>query len=302
MRYTQSLSIFKGLSMSDEKSLKLKRDYFEYTFQADSEITPVDLRLAIDNPNNVSLKFSAELVLGGELPANLTCSESGIITGYLEKNTATFLPYAILVVAQGENIDPLTFEIYLHVLPPKGEDVALGHEIDGASVPDFNLEAFDNYWKSFSEKLELPDLEKLLTRQITRNDIYYFINKFATLTVWNSDDFRPADNGKLIKILGASDHFMVYDFDVAIVASPKDLYSTSRTITDAVETARAMVQEAYQRNWNIELAGFEKMVSAAWVEAEWLNKKSADHKIEVKNFIPTPDDWSHLSHRIRMTK
>lgn len=285
--------------MSAESGLKLKRNTIEFMLQAGSEIESINLHNLFENPKNLPLKFSAELVLGGPLPANLVCSDQGIISGTLEKNTATFLPYAVLIIAQSDGYDPLTFEIYLHVAPVEGDEASEAKE---PSELDFNLEQFETYWQSFADKLELPDLEELLTRRVTRKDIYYFISKFSNLTVWNSDDFRPAEDGKIITIPGASDQFMVYDFDVALVASPKDLYSPSRTLMDVVETAKAMVKEAHRRKWNIELAGFDKMVSAAWVEAEWINKANPDGKIEVKNFIPTSDDWAHLSNRIKMVK
>lgn len=280
--------------MPDIEQPKLKEELLEFLLQAGSEITPIDLKKYIDNPSNVPLKFSAELSLGGPIPENLTCSEEGIISGILGKNTAALLPHAVNVVAQGEGIEPLIFDIYLYIAAAEGAELAEPSELE------FDLEQFDQYWKAFHDKLELPDLEELLTRRITKRDIYYFISKFATLTVWNADDYRPADEGQLIEISGASEHFMVYNFDVAIVATPKDLYSTTRTLGDALQTARAMVQEAYKRKWNIELAGFDKMVSASWVEAEWLNRNKADYQMAVKNFIPSENDWTNLSKRMRL--
>ena len=288
--------------MSDLEQPTLQEDYLEFSLQAGSEITPIDLKESIDNPSDISLKFSAELAIGGPLPANLTCSEDGIIGGMPEKNTAAMLPYSVNVVAEGEGVEPLIIDIYLFIASAKGEETGEDDELVEPSELEFDLEQFDQYWKAFNDKLELPDLEELLTRQITKRDIYYFINKFATLTVWNADDYRPADTGQLIKVSGASEHFMVYNFDVALVGTPKDLYSTSRTLGDALQTARAMVQEAYERKWNIELAGLDKMVSAGWVEAEWLNKNKAEYKMAVKNFIPSENDWTNLSKRMTLTK
>lgn len=304
--------------MSNVIQPKLKKEYLEYVLIAGSEIPTVNLQREIENPSHVPLKFSAELSLGGELPVNLSCSEEGRITGTLEKNTATFLPYSVLVVAQAEGVEPLTFEVYLHVDPPlgaafetesgaelEGEEAALtGDETAEPAEMEFNLEQFDQYWHLFSEKMDLPDLEELLTRRVTPREIYYFINKFATLTVWNSDDFRPADNGKLLDILDENDQFLVYDFEVALVATPKELFSTSRTPKDARSVAAAMIQEAHHRKWNVELAGFDKMVSAAWVEAEYLNKtlEDAEYKMAVKNFIPSQEDWAYLSERLGLNK
>ncbi len=290
--------------MADIEQPKLQQEYLEFLVRAGTEIPPIDLKKSIDNPQKIPLKFSAELSEGGELPASLTCSDDGVISGKAEKESGSFLPYSIVVVAQNDTIEPLTFDVYLHIEPLEGkeESVESGEAPKEPSELEFDLEQFDHYWQSFSDKLDLPDLEELLTRRITRRDIYYFIDKFATLTVWNSDDYRPADDGVLIKINGASDHFMVYNFDVALVASPKDLFSTTRTPGDALQTARAMVQEAYSKKWNIELAGFDKMVSAAWVEAEWLNKNKAEYQMAVKNFIPNANDWTNLSLRMKVTK
>lgn len=289
--------------MSDLIQPKLKENSFEFILTGGSDIVPIDLRKYIDNPSQIPLKFSAELSLGGPLPANLTCSEEGVISGFLERKEATFLPFSVLVVALGEGVDPLTFDVYLHVegVP---EAVAETDEANaGVDEPDeFDLAQFDDYWKNFQEKLELPDLETLLTRKVTHREIYHLLGKFATLTIWNADDFRPADEGKILEIKGAGGHFLVYDFDVALVTTPRDLYSTTRTDADLRQVAGAMVREAYHRKWNIELAGFDKLVSAAWVEAQQLNRQAAEgaFKIEVKNFLPSTADWRQLS--VRMSK
>ena len=287
--------------MPDIEQPKLLEEFLEFSLQAGSEITSIDLKKSIDNPSNISLKFSAELSLGGPMPENLTCSEDGVISGILARNTAALLPHSVSVVAEGEAIEPLAFDIYLYIVAAEGAEAEEAEELQPAEL-EFDLEQFDQYWKAFNDKLDLPDLEELLTRQITKRDIYYFINKFATLTVWNADDYRPADVGELISIQGESEHFMVYNFDVALVATPKDLYSTSRTMGDALQTARSMVQEAYKRKWNVELAGLDKMVSAGWVEAEWLNKNKAEYKMAVKNFIPSENDWTNLSKRMQLQK
>ncbi len=293
--------MIKVQKMPDIEQPKLLEEFLEFSLQAGSEITSIDLKKSIDNPSNISLKFSAELSLGGAMPENLTCSEDGVISGILARNTAALLPHSVSVVAEGEAIEPLAFDIYLYIVAAEGAEAEEAEELQPAEL-EFDLEQFDQYWKAFNDKLDLPDLEELLTRQITKRDIYYFINKFATLTVWNADDYRPADVGELISIQGESEHFMVYNFDVALVATPKDLYSTSRTMGDALQTARSMVQEAYKRKWNVELAGLDKMVSAGWVEAEWLNKNKDEYKMAVKNFIPSENDWTNLSKRMQLQK
>ena len=93
----------------------------------------------------------------------------------------------------------------------------------------------------------------------------------------------------MLTLEGTSPHYNVYDRGSCLVACPKDLFSHVRTIDDGLQTARAMAREVYKRDWTIELAGLDKMSRAAWVEIQHLGDLNGK-RLEVINFIPTPDD------------
>jgi hypothetical protein len=96
---------------------------------------------------------------------------------------------------------------------------------------------------------------------------------------------RLAEKGKMISIANSSDKYQVYDFEVCLVATPKDLFAQDRSLGDAIKTAQAMVQEVHKRQWNVELGGFDRMADAAWYEAHDLNKNSS-FQMEVKGYEP----------------
>ena len=103
------------------------------------------------------------------------------------------------------------------------------------------------YWELFSEGLELPDIEELLTRKVTPDEVYYLLERYATLIIWNAEDLSPSKDGTVIEIEGASKHFNVYDFGNALVMTPVDLISSERTYNDALQTAIAMIHLEYHR-------------------------------------------------------
>ena len=61
-----------------------------------------------------------------------------------------------------------------------------------------------------------------------------------------------------------------------------------------MQVAKAMAQEAYNRHWNIEFGGFDKMVSAAWVETRCLMEDNQEN-IEVRHYQPTYHDYQLYS-------
>ena len=116
------------------------------------------------------------------------------------------------------------------------------------------------------------------------------------MTIWNADNLTPPDNGKLIDLPEASGLYRVYDFGSALVASPVDLYDSKRTINDAIQTAKAMAHEVDRRKWNIELAGFDKMVRATWVEIQEINRLQ-DKNIYIRGYQPTYADYDSLTYQ-----
>lgn len=296
------------MAENSELALQLKAgsaDHFTFSVNEGSSIEPIDLKPFVDNPTSKPLKFTAELVLGGELPKGLTCSSDGIITGAPEKGSANDLPYDVLIITECEDLQPLIFDIYLTIASSESQEATgtlqdkKGTEAD-AMKSEYGIipEQLEQFWALFSDDLSHPDLKELLTRRVTPADIYHLLGRFATLTIWNADDISPAVNGKLMGLKEASAHYLVYDFGVALIATPKELYSSERTIEDSLQTARAMIREIQRREWNIQLAGYDKMVTAAWVEANRLNSLKKGHEIRVEYYEPTVADQNILRYSL----
>ena len=236
-----------------------------------SPIQSLDLKSYLENPENIPIKFSATMDSGEVLPAWLSLSSEGVLTGKPPVGAAKPLPYAIKVLA----ITPtskleLNFEVRVYT-PKTADEIA---------------KARQEAWQALAKQGVLPEsIQEIIERPITSRDIYYLLGRFASFTVWNADDLRLADNGQLIQVAGISDKFNVYDFEVCLVAIPKDLYSYDRGLGDALQTARAVVREVYNRKWNVEFGGFDRMADAAWYEAYDLNAQG-EHQMEIRNYEP----------------
>ena len=215
-------------------ALKLKQTIPLLQVNEDSELTPIDLNTYIDNPDNVQLRFNATLTDGQSLPDNITVNEEGVLSGDAEAKTAKESPYNVTVIAQCEGVEPLFFDIQLKINSSLNPDE---EKEEGVNLENKKNE-FADYWEKFAKKLELPDLDALLSRKVSASEVYYLLGRFATLVIWNSDDLTPANEGKLIEIEGSSDHYSVYDFDIALVASPKELYNGDRCLNDSLLTAK----------------------------------------------------------------
>jgi hypothetical protein len=59
-----------------------------------------------------------------------------------------------------------------------------------------------------------------------------------------------------------------------------------------------MIREIQKRGWNIQLAGYDKMVTAAWVEANRLNTLKQGHEIRVDYYEPTIADQNILQYSL----
>lgn len=255
------------------------------------ELTLIDLNDYIKNPKDKLTTFEIEFPKGEKLPEGLEFTEDGLFYGAPAENTARDKPYPLLFIAKSKNTAQLTLSTTLTITPAK-----VGKEkpkpTEGYTVKEF--------WKAFFEG-EFLDLTEILTRKITPLDIYYLLSRFATLTIWNADDLSPTNMGKLITIKNASPDFLVFDFGVALVATPKDLFDHNRTVKQALQTARAMVDECRRRGWNIEMAGFDKMVTAAWVHVQEVNRGLSQNKqMKILHYEPTTADQGVLVNQQRL--
>lgn len=233
---------------------------------------PFDLKEFIPASPGFKLQFRSELRSGEALPRGMICTEDGILTGIPAKGTAN--NYEIKVTAQNEEG---FIEVYFDfTIKPTFADT--GNEyID-------QLKA--QVWQALEQKLPLPDIGSLYEGPISVLDVYYLLERWATLTIWDALNLDPMGEKVPLLLEGASKHYHIYDRGSAIVATPKDLFSHERTLEDALQTARAMAREVYKRGWIIEFAGFEKMERAAWVEIQHLEDKFGK-KLEILHYDPS---------------
>lgn len=125
----------------------------------------------------------------------------------------------------------------------------------------------------------------------TPAEAYYLMQRFATLTLWDAYNLEPPSRDFVeLSLKEASPHYRIYDRGSCLVATPADLFSEKRTLEDALQTARVMSREVYKRGWGaVELAGFNKMVRASWVEIQILAHKYGK-PLNVLYYEPTAAD------------
>lgn len=206
---------------------------------------------------------------GDALPDGLTLDDKGVIRGVPRMGASVGSPYQLMIDINDETcFQPIELRVGIQMNP---EEIAK-RQLD--------------IWRAYQQGAELPqDFIELLDRPITKLDVYHLVERFASFTVWNADDLALAKTGRKIKIRDVSEKYQVYDFDVCLVATPKDLYASDRSLTHALHTAKAMVREAHRRRWHVEFGGFDKMAMAAWYEVNNLNSRSR-HKMAVRNYTP----------------
>lgn len=222
---------------------------------------PVDLSAYLGTIDGVGMvTFQVGLMQGGGLPRGLIGTSDGQLTGIPAKGTEG--EYEVKVVATNEagSVEasfPLTIKPALIAAGTAAELDLLKSEV----------------WHAIDNNLERPVIQGLLDRAITPLDIYYLLERWGTLTIYDAFNLdTPGDKVPLV-LKGVSEHFNVYDRGSCLVAAPKDLFSYERTVDDGLRTARALAREAYQRNWVVELVGFEKYVRSAWVELQLLGDR-----------------------------
>lgn len=239
---------------------------------------PFDLKAFVQSsdPANPTVRFTAALSSGEALPQGMICTSDGILTGIPAKGTQGY--YEIRLIA--ENAGGVFETTFSFTIKP--------------SLLSSNAEYVEQLkvqvWQALQQNLPIPDLAELYDRPVTIFDIYYLLERWATLTIWDAFNLEPAGEKHLLHLEGASPHYEVFDRGTCLVAHPKDLFSHERTLADALQTARAMTREVYKRGWTIEMAGFEKMVRAVWVEAQHLGDKFGKH-MDILQFDPTAQDY-----------
>lgn len=243
---------------------------------------PLNLKKFIQSPNVESgaVRFMAELSDGRPLPQGLICTGNGIVSGIPARGTQG--EYECVVIAENDSGVPFVTQFSFLIRPRMAvESDEIVSQLKG------------QIWDAIEKNLPFLDLEAslqdLLNRPITKAEIYYLLERFAALTIWDVYNLDFPGEKREIQLDGMSEHYHVYDRGSCLIAAPKDLFSHARTLEDALQTARVVAQEVYRRGWFIEFAGHDKMVRAAWVELRLLADKHGK-QLEILHFSPSMDD------------
>ncbi len=223
-----------------------------------------------------NIRFQAELQGGAPLPNGLICTSDGMINGIALADTEG--SYRVVINTTNEEMETFSVEFDLTIKPRLTMD-------ESQIFKRLKTEV----WEALGKNLPLPEMTDILNRPITAIEIYYLLQRFATLTIWDVYNLDYPSEKQLLTLPGVSSHYRVYDRGCCIVGAPKDLFSHERTPEDALQTARAMAAEVHKRGWAIEFAGFDKMVRAAWVELQHLGDK-AGKVIDIFHYKPSPED------------
>lgn len=236
---------------------------------------PFDLKNFIKAPDGSALQFTAELTNGQSLPKGMICTSDGILTGIPAKDTQG--NYEVKITAHNEAGSVQTE--FVMVIKP--------------SLATSETQYFDKLkaqvWEALEQNLPIPDLGEMFDRPVTPMDIYYLLERWGILTIWDAFNLDPPGEKQALTLKGASKHYHIYDRGSCLVASPKDLFSHERTVEDGLMTARAMAGEVYKRNWTIEMAGFDKLARAAWIELQHLGDLHGK-RLAIINYKPSIHD------------
>lgn len=233
---------------------------------------PFDLKEYFQTSDGEAITFRGELQNGASLPTGLICTSDGILTGIPGSETSGV--YEVLITA--ENAEGSVQSTFTFTIKPS---ISTG-------TTDYLEQLKSQVWEALGKNLPLPDMSALQDRPITVQEIYYLLERWGTLTIWDAFNLEPAGVKHLLSLEGASKHYHVYDRGSCLVAAPVDLFSSERTLEDGLQTARAMAREVYQRGWTIQMAGFDKFIRAAWVEVQLLGDKYGK-SLDVINFNPS---------------
>lgn len=246
---------------------------------------PFDLTEFIQAPDGSDIMFTAELASGAGLPKGLICTNGGNVTGIPAKGTNG--NHEVIIHASNAG-GTLEAAFMLSIQPSLAEK----------NTQQYTDELKQQIWLALEHNMPAPELADLLERAVTPLDVYYLLERWATLTIYDAFNLTAPGEKQLLILEGASDHFLTYDRGSCLVACPRELFSEERTLADGIATAQALTREAFNRGWTVELVGFEKLTRAAWVEAQHLSDKF-QRKMEVINFEPTTTDMKLYQEQVR---
>lgn len=245
---------------------------------------PFDLTEYIKAPDDSELYFKAEVDGGAALPKGMICTQDGILTGIPAKGTRGH--YEVTIEASNE-AGSLQAVFQFSIQPNIAEK----------NTQEYVDDLKQQIWQALEHNTPMPEISDLIERAITPVDIYYLLERWATLTIYDAYNLDAPGEKQLLTLEGANEHYYMYDRGSCLVACPKDLFSHERTIADALQASKVLAREAYKRDWTVELIGFEKLTRAAWVEIQRLGDVHSK-QLEVVNYHPTSRDVALYSQQV----
>lgn len=246
-------------------SIELIKPVPDQVVNAGAAYKPLDLKQFIHCPDaHTQVRYRAALEDGRAVPQGLGCAADGVFSGIPGHGTEGTYVVAVTVqdVMEGEELQ-VRFNLLIKPANRAQQDDLL---------KDLKTQVWEAVGKG--EPLPtMPELSGIFNWPVTAFDIYYLLERFAYLTIWDAYNMDAPGKCLPLNLKSASALYQVVDRGSCIVASPKDLFSNERTPNDALITARAMAEEVHKRGWTIEFSGFDKMVRAAWVRLQVLGKQ-----------------------------
>ncbi len=246
---------------------------------------PFDLTEYIQASDGSPVMFQAELSDGNSLPKGMICTEDGIVTGIPAKGTQG--NYEIIIHASNE-AGKLEAHFMFSIQPA----------LASKDTQEYADQLKQQIWQALEQNGPMPALNELVERAITPLDIYYLLERWATLTIYDAYNLDPPGEKNVLVLEGANEHYTTYDRGSCLVACPKDLFSHERTLADSIQAAQVLAREAFKRGWAVELIGFEKLTRAAWVEIQALSERH-NKPVEVLNYEPTTTDIKIFQEKAR---
>ncbi len=199
---------------------------------------------------SIDLLFSAETIKNTQLPPDLEYTVTGQIYGQLRPPALENSPHQIEISVSNGAGENLEFSFELEVLPTSSPEDEW--KVDEALVNEFSdeiilskeeqeallkaLEEEENakarafsdqkqeIWAAILQGQSIPELQSLLDRPITHQEVYYLLSRIAHFVIWNAQNPDPAGPLHALLLKNASEHFHVYDRGSCIVATPKHLF------------------------------------------------------------------------------
>src|SRR3990167_8325647 len=173
---------------------------------------PFDLKEYIQAPDGSAVEFRAELADSASLPKGLICTENGIVTGIPAKDTQG--NHEIVITARND-VGSVQAKFVLAITP------SLARRKSQADIDEMK----NIVWQALEHNQQLPELAELLDRAITPLDIYYLLERWGTLTIYDAFNLDSPGKKTELQLEGMNKHYHIYDRGCCLVSAPKDLFS-----------------------------------------------------------------------------